>query len=135
MENTHETIVKDVVFEKPAPPPIRMLGNTALIELRRAIEIDSRINDSMTEAGIIKKNRDGTLQIGKVIIPDDQTGNQKNNAIIIALGDGPKVKELGLEVGQRVFIGANHGWNIPIAGKVYNAIDVQTIVGILNIPA
>ena len=133
METTNgKIIIPDtasvVIEEKPVtPPPMQILGNRLLVDLRRDLEI--------IDPGVVKRvevKGVKCLEIRGFVVPEDKMNNSMNNAIIVARGDGDKISPK-LEVGKRIFVGQHHGWRFVIQNKTFNVIAADDVIGIIDL--
>ncbi|MBI4049985.1 MAG: co-chaperone GroES [Candidatus Doudnabacteria bacterium] len=67
-----------------------------------------------------------------IVLPESAEKQQKEQGEVVAVGSGPKVKKLGLKVGQTVVFGKYAGEEIEIDKVEYKFLKDEDILGIVE---
>ncbi|MFA6525185.1 MAG: co-chaperone GroES [Patescibacteria group bacterium] len=76
---------------------------------------------------IVKPIEEDKVTASGIIIPDTAEKEQKAEGIIVALGDGERIKELGLKEGDKVIFGKYSGETYEEGDDEYKILSVAKV--------
>ncbi|MBU0612877.1 co-chaperone GroES [Patescibacteria group bacterium] len=73
---------------------------------------------------IVKPIKEEEVTASGIILPDTAEKEQKSEGVIIALGEGERIKELGLKEGDKVIFGKYAGEEFKEGDEEYKILSV-----------
>ena len=67
-----------------------------------------------------------------IVLPDTTEKEKKEQGQIVAIGDGDKVKKLGLKVGDKVLFGKYSGEEVEMDKVEYKFLKDEDVLGIVQ---
>lgn len=67
-----------------------------------------------------------------IIVPDTVDKEKKAEGVIVAIGDGEKVKALGINNGEKVLFGKYAGEEVKVDGKEYKILTDEEVLAVIN---
>ena len=67
-----------------------------------------------------------------IIVPDTIDKEKKAEGTVVAVGAGDKVKDLGLNAGDKVLFGKYSGEDVKVDGKEYKILTDEEVLAVIN---
>lgn len=67
-----------------------------------------------------------------IILPDTIDKEKKAEGMIVAIGDGEKIKALGISTGEKVLFGKYAGEEVKVDGKEYKILTDEEVLAVIN---
>jgi chaperonin GroES len=81
---------------------------------------------------LVRPQRSEEVTKSGIVLPDSAEKEKKEQGEVVAIGDGEKVKKLGLQVGDKVLFGKYSGEEVEMNKIEYKFLKDEDILGIVN---